>query len=132
MSNPGRIVILMVTMLFVQYGLAPHIQSGGISPDLLLLVALVGGMVGGAERGAIIGFVAGIEMDLIVLTPFGLWALTGCLAGCAVGQLHGTFTQGGVILHLITAVSASAAALTLFISLALLMGQDFLNELLLE
>lgn len=119
----------MLTMLFLQQGLAPHIQAGGVSPDLLLLVALVGGMVGGAERGAVIGFVAGIEMDLIVLTPFGLWALTGCLAGWAVGQLHTTFSQGGVVLHLLTAVAASAAALTLFISLALLIGQEFLNEL---
>ncbi|MFV1991589.1 MAG: rod shape-determining protein MreD [Acidimicrobiales bacterium] len=129
MSSVARIALLIITVLLAQFALAPHLRIAGISPDLLLLVALAGGMVGGSERGAAIGFAAGFGMDLLVTTPFGLWALTGCLAGWAVGQLHGKFLYAGGFLRFISAVGASAAALLLFIALALLMGQDFLYEL---
>jgi rod shape-determining protein MreD len=129
MGSPARVALLMLTALLLQYALAPQIQIVGVSPDLLLLMALAGGMVGGSERGAAIGFVAGLLMDLLVTTPFGLWALTGCLAGWTVGQLHGKFLYAGGFLRFISALAASAAALVLFIALALLMGQDFLYEL---
>ena len=48
----------------------------GAHGDLLLLVPIAAGLTVGPERGAIAGFVAGLAVDLLVTTPFGLTALT--------------------------------------------------------
>jgi len=45
------------------------------------------GLAGGTQRGAIVGFLSGIALDLFLPTPFGLSALVGTAVGAAAGQL---------------------------------------------
>ena len=49
--------------------------------DIVLLVAIAAGLESDAERGAIVGFVAGLAFDLLLDTPVGLSALTYALVG---------------------------------------------------
>lgn len=123
-----RVVLVIASVLTAQFALAPSLTLFGVTPDLLLLTAIAGGMVGGAERGAAIGFGAGLAMDLIVETPFGLWTFTSCLLAWLVGQLHGQVLVAGPLLRWVTALWASAAGLVLFVAAGLIIGQEYLAE----
>ena len=53
-------------------------------------MAVSAGFVGGPDLGALVGFFAGLTLDLLLPAPMGLAALAYCLAGYAIGVLHGT------------------------------------------
>ena len=63
-----------------------HIDQ--VRPDAMLLLTIVSALIAGPERGAVLGFAAGVLVDLTLQTPFGLSALVLCLVGFAVGQLQ--------------------------------------------
>lgn len=76
MDHPAiRYVFIIATAAFLQYTLFTQFRIAGVSADLLLVVAIAAGIVAGAERGAIVGFVCGLCLDLLVVTPFGLGAI---------------------------------------------------------
>ena len=85
-STAPRTALVLVTTLLLQVAVTPWLTVLGVQADLLLIVALAAGLAGGPERGARVGFVAGILWDLVVAGPFGLSALTYCLAGYFVGS----------------------------------------------
>lgn len=87
----ARWSLLVVTALMLQVGIAPEFPVLGVVANLLLLVAVAGGVVGGAERGAIVGFFCGLLMDLARGSgALGLSALAYTLVAAAVGA---TMTQ---------------------------------------
>ena len=57
-----------------------------VAPDFMMLLAVCAGFVAGPDKGAVVGFAAGLVSDLFLQsTPFGLSALAACLAGFVVG-----------------------------------------------
>jgi rod shape-determining protein MreD len=61
------------------------IRIGGVHPDVMVLLPITAGIIGGPARGATVGFGTGLVADLFLPTPFGLSALVGCVLGFAVG-----------------------------------------------
>lgn len=89
MNHPAlRYVIVIATAAFLQYTVITQFRIAGVSADLLLVIAIAAGMIGGAERGAIVGFASGLCLDLMVTTPFGLCAISGLVAGVVAGLLE--------------------------------------------
>ncbi len=88
----AKLSLLLGVALTLQHSLISDIRIGQVQPDLLLLVAVLSGIVGGSERGAVVGFLAGLLADLFVPAPMGLSALTFSLVGFATGGL-----QAGII-----------------------------------
>jgi len=91
--NPGvsvafRYGLVVLTAMVVQRGLFGELRFDGAAPDALLIVAVAAGIAGGAERGAVVGFVCGIALDLMLPSPFGLAALSYMVAGLSVGLLR--------------------------------------------
>jgi len=68
----------MAAVLFAlwafQLSIFAHLRPFGVAPDLLLVAALVGGLVGGPDFGAKHGFAAGLLLDLVTPGPLGLAA----------------------------------------------------------
>jgi rod shape-determining protein MreD len=85
-SHLVRTAVVLVVALIIQLAVMPWLTVAGAQADLLLLVALAAGLTGGPERGAQVGFVAGLAWDLLVVGPVGLSALVYCLAGYFVGS----------------------------------------------
>lgn len=82
-----RIALVMVSAVVVQIGVLALIRPGGVAPDLLLAVAVAGGLVTDDRRGALTGFVAGVALDLVMAgRPVGLAALTFTVVGFAAGR----------------------------------------------
>ncbi len=83
MSRPASLVV--ITFALVQQTLVLDLRIGGIHPDIMVLLPVLAGLVGGPATGASMGFGAGLVADLFLPTPFGLSALVGTLVGFAVG-----------------------------------------------
>jgi rod shape-determining protein MreD len=87
-STPLRYTLLVVTAVVLQRGLFSQLRIFDAVPDVLLILAAAAGIAGGWERGALIGFFAGLAMDLMLPTPMGLSALSYLVAGAVVGRLR--------------------------------------------
>jgi rod shape-determining protein MreD len=84
-----RVGLIIVTAMVIEQGVAPQLRIAGVSADVLLLCAVCAGVVGGPDAGALVGFFAGLALDLVVASPMGLGALAYCLAGYGTGMLRG-------------------------------------------
>src|SRR5438270_13049479 len=84
----GRTVLVIALALIIQPVLLAGVRVDHVCPDVLLLLAVLAGVTGGSEAGAIVGFVAGLAADLLLLqTPLGLSALVFAILGFAVGEV---------------------------------------------
>jgi rod shape-determining protein MreD len=87
MAKWSRLGATVVLGLIVQVALLNQIVVWGAHPDLFVLFPVAAGLVQGPQRGAIVGFIAGLAADLVVQLPFGLSPLTFVLAGFASGLI---------------------------------------------
>ncbi|HZT65711.1 MAG TPA: rod shape-determining protein MreD [Acidimicrobiales bacterium] len=120
----ARMSLVIVGALVLQLAFLGWFRVQGVHPDVMVLLAVVAGMVGGPDRGAIVGFVVGLVTDLFLQTPFGLSALTFCLVGYAVGLVQGGVLRTSWWLSVATAAAASAAAEILYALLGGIVGQS--------
>lgn len=126
MTRASRMALVLLVALIVQQSLLVNLRVAGVSPDLLLLLAVGGGIVAGRERGTVVGFAAGLVADLLAQTPFGLSSLTFGLVGYAVGTLQAAVIRLAWWIPLLTGLAASAAGVLLFALLGSLLGQAHL------
>ena len=87
-------VALVVLALVLQVTLLPHLAPGwigrGVVPNLCLLVVVAAGLVRGPEQAAVLGFVAGVLLDLAPPADHvaGRWALALVLVGYVAGRMR--------------------------------------------
>jgi len=125
MLRAARLSLVLVLLLTVQTTWLADLRPFGETGDLLLLLAIAAGMAGGPERGAVVGFVAGIGMDLLLLTPFGLSSLTYLAVGYAVGTVHDGVLRSAPWIPLVVTFVATALGIAFYVVLGQLVGQQF-------
>lgn len=84
-----RVLVVVAVALAIQTTVLLDVRIDGMIPDLMLLLPIAAGLVGGPSAGAGVGFVSGFAADLLLPTPFGLSALVGTLIGFVVGAASG-------------------------------------------
>lgn len=122
-----RTSLVLVVALTVQLSVAPSLGLLGVQADLLLLVAIAGGVAAGPDRGAAIGFVAGVAYDLMLQTPFGLSALTYAIVAYLVGGLQDSVLRAARWIPLATATAASVVGITLYGVFGTVLGDDLVG-----
>lgn len=85
-----RTVAALFLLWALQVSVFAHLRPFGVAPDVMLVAAVIGGIVGGGEYGARNGFAAGLLLDLVIPGPFGLAAGLYGTFGYLVGQLSST------------------------------------------
>ena len=125
MLRAARLSLVLVVVLTVQTTWLAELRPFGETGDLLLLLAIGAGMAGGPMRGAVVGFIAGIAMDLVLLTPFGLSALTYLAVGYVVGLVHDGVLRSAPWIPVVVTFVASAVGVVFFVILGQLVGQHF-------
>lgn len=89
-TRPAFVVFMLVTL---QTALFAELDFFGAKADIMLLLPIAAGINGGRDRGAIVGFITGLTLDLVVHgTPIGFFALGYTLVGHIVGM-----AQAGVL-----------------------------------
>lgn len=123
-----RLAFVIFVGLTLHLSLFATTRIGEVRPDVLMLIAVAGGIVGGAERGAVLGFFVGVVADLFLHTPLGLSALTFSLVGFAVGTLQSSVIRAAWWIPPATALVSSAGGILLYALLGALIGRpEFLQ-----
>lgn len=118
-----RLPFVLLVAVTLHLSLFVTVRLGDVHPRVLLLVAVAGGLLAGSERGALLGFAAGLLADLFAQTPFGLSALAFALVAFAVGAVQSAVIRSAWWIAPATALVASFAGVVLYGLLGALIGQ---------
>lgn len=124
----ARFAVLLTALLVVQVSVMPYLTVFGHVADLLLVIAVTGGLVAGEETGTGLGCAAGLCTDLIVQTPFGMWMLVGTIVGFAAGTMSGRVIDGGRLLRSAVTGFGAVTGIGLFVAIASLFGLSYVTE----
>ncbi len=117
------IAIVLQTTVF-----APgRIQPLGVGPALITLVVIAVSTQVEAEYLLLIGFTAGILMDLIGSGTIGLWAMTLTVVAYAAGRLKRRFPDGPVYIAGVV-FGLTVGSQFLYVLLGTLFGQGTITE----
>ena len=117
-----RAAVVLVVALLLQLTVVSDLRVAGAIGDVMLAVVVAAGMTGGADRGVVYGFAAGLLYDLTLDTPFGLSALTYALVGYAVGLAGSALLRTSGWWPVIVTAVAGAVQATLYTSLGNVIG----------
>lgn len=102
------VTVLVVVTITLQVSIFSHFSMRGVVPDLALLVVIAAALVRGPDYAALVGFTAGLVLDLAPPADHtaGRWALSFVL----VGYLTGLARREGDITVVGTLVIVAAGA----------------------
>lgn len=122
----ARLAVLAFVALIIQLAVVNRLRVGGVSADLLVVVAVAAGFIGGPERGAAVGFGLGLAWDLLLTTPLGLTALVYTVVGYVAGLVAANLIRDSRLTAFLLAVIAAPAATLAWVVVGALFGQSFL------
>jgi rod shape-determining protein MreD len=104
-TRPAFVVFVLLTL---QTTFFSDLDVFGAKGDIMLLLPIAAGITGGRDRGAIVGFVTGISLDLVVHgTPTGFFALGYTLVGYIVGMAQAGVLRAAWWIPVLTAFGGS-------------------------
>ncbi len=118
-----RVTLVVALFVTVQNSVMLDIRLGTVHPDIMVLLPIVAGLVGGPGTGASMGFGAGLVADLLLPTPFGLSALVGCMIGFTVGVTTLALDRTAGWLPPVVAFGGSALYVVIYAVLGSVLGQ---------
>jgi rod shape-determining protein MreD len=120
----SRVALILFTAAVLERGVFSQLRIDGVAADVLLLVAISAGMVGGSDDGALVGFFAGLTLDLLVQTPLGLSALAYCVTGYVVGLAQGAVVRATRWQAPALAFAASFLGIGIYVAASLVVGRS--------
>jgi len=123
-----KTLAIVFVLWILQVSLFAQLRPFGVAPDLLLVAALIGGIVGGGRFGARNGFFAGLLLDLVVPGPFGLAAGVYGAFGYLTGQFSRTVDSDDPrVMPTLIGLSAFFATLAYGFGLGVLGSEQFVE-----
>ena len=115
---------LVAAALVLQVTFFPHVAWHGVVPNLCLLVVVAAALVRGPEQAAVLGFVAGVLLDLAPPADHvaGRWALALVIVGYVAGRMRQDTKPTAVAV--VMTVAASSFVGTSIYALSGLLLQD--------
>lgn len=85
------VAALIVLTITLQVSIFSHFSISGVVPDLALLVVIAAALVRGPDYAALVGFAAGLVLDLAPPADHtaGRWALSLVVVGYLTGMVKG-------------------------------------------
>ena len=93
----SRLTAIFATILLIQIAVVPHFRIGGYIIDLPLVVVVLVCLHLNPPNAALVGFIVGFAIDLVVHTPFGMTALTFSIAGYVAGSASSQLTERNIV-----------------------------------
>ena len=121
--NPVKVAAVVLGALVLQVCLFAQFSYEGARPDVMVLLAVVTGFVAGPERGAVVGFSAGLAFDVVLATPFGLSALVYTLVGWLVGMAAANVVRASWWISPVVVGVGSGLAMVLYALVGRIVGQ---------
>ena len=86
-----RIGLIVLVAVLVQVSFFAHLHLFGTVPDVVPVVIASLGLLGGAVIGAVVGFAAGLLLDISLLETLGVSSLVLLSVGYLAGRYRETF-----------------------------------------
>ncbi len=111
----AAVVVLIVVTVTLQVSIFSHFAYRGVGPDLALLVVICAGLVRGPSYAALVGFAAGLVLDLAPPADHtaGRWALSLVLVGYVTGLVRSD-TKASVPATLVTVAAGAFIGTSIF------------------
>ncbi len=123
-----RSAAVLVSALALQASVLAHLRVALVEVGLLMALSVAAGLVGGPQRGALVGFCAGSLADLVTTTPFGLSALVAALVGYAVGAMTADRARRPGPWSVAVGAAGAAVATLAFAAIGELVGRPMLSS----
>lgn len=120
----ARMGAIALATVLVQLGFLSHLEVAGGNADLLPLVVMSIGLLGGALAGAAFGFSVGLLTDLALMDTLGITSLVLLAVGYWCGRAREVHTLEGPLVPLVAGALATLVALVGFSVLQFLLGAD--------
>lgn len=115
-ATRALVLTLVVTLAVVlQVAMFPYLSYAGVVPNLALLVVVAAALVRGPEFAAVIGFLAGLAIDLAPPADHiaGRWALALVVVGYLAGRVrHDARTSA--VAAIVTVAASSFVGTSIF------------------
>jgi rod shape-determining protein MreD len=118
-----RFALVLASTAVLQWGVFSQLRIEGAAADLFLVLAVTAGMAGGPDRGAIVGFFAGLTLDLLSQTPLGLSALVYGAVGYLSGRAEGLVLRSNRLLPPLLAAGMCALGVIVYALGAWVLGR---------
>jgi rod shape-determining protein MreD len=123
-----RSALVLVTAVVLQTAFFDWHQVASVPVSIFLALAVAGGLTGGSQRGAILGFAGGCLADLLTTAPFGLSALTMALVGYGVGSANSLRVRQSRMFPVVVGFLAGALGVLGYAVVGELVGQPYLSD----
>lgn len=110
----ARLALVLFSAAVLQRGLFSQMRVADVALDVFLLLTIAAGMTLGADRGAVVGFFAGLSLDLLVQTPLGMSALVYCIVGFALGTTQASVLRANRLWPRLLVAGSTVVALALY------------------
>ena len=124
----SRLVAIFATILLIQIAVVPHFRIGGYIVDLPLVVVVLVSLYLSPPNGALVGFIVGFAVDLVLHTPFGMTALTFSIAGYVAGSISSQLAERNIFTRSLTVALLTATATSLFAAIGALIGLEYVTR----
>jgi rod shape-determining protein MreD len=121
-QNPFIYGVILIAVAVLQNTVLTPLQISQVRPDFTFLLLLFFAHQLGSMEGMLIGFFAGITMDLLGIAPLGFHSLIYTVIGHVFGLTRGKMYVDAITMPVIFAIGGSLLVLftTLLISLLFL------------
>jgi rod shape-determining protein MreD len=119
-----RIALLIVLGVVLQLSFFSRISVFGTSPNLLPVLVVCLGLLGGAVVGAVCGFAAGLLVDSALLQTLGVSSLVLLTAGYLAGRYREGFDISNPLIPLAVAGGLTLFAASGFAAVQLMLGVE--------
>jgi rod shape-determining protein MreD len=84
----GRLSLVVMGTVIVQLAVISQFSLFGVVPDVIPVLVVSIGLLGGSETGAVVGFLAGFLIDLTLVQTMGVSSLLLTIGGYFAGRLR--------------------------------------------
>ena len=119
-----RIALIVLVAVILQVSFFSYLSLLGAAPDVLAVVVICLGLLGGGVIGAVCGFAAGILLDSLLLQTLGVSSLVLLGAGYLAGRYREGFEISNSLVPAALAGSLTALAAFGFAAIQLMLGVE--------
>jgi rod shape-determining protein MreD len=119
-----RIALVIVLAVVLQVSFFSYIPVFGVVPDIVPIVVVALGLLGGGVVGAVCGFTTGLLVDSVLLQTLGTSALLLLLAGYLAGRYREGAEISNSLIPPLLAGGLSLLVATGFAAIELMLGVD--------
>jgi len=119
------VALLVLLAIVLQVSLFSSLQIDGVAPDLALLVVIAAALVRGPEYAAVLGFIAGLLVDIAPPADHtaGRWAVAFVVSGYLAGMVRRDARSSALAAVIVVAAGAFVAT-SIFALSGLLIGDQ--------